>query len=200
MVLLGLLLLAASVSAAVSIAVDNTEAATFDVFGRTVTDLSPGGLMLLGIALGVAGLAGLLMIRAGLRHKRRQRLETKHVVQETRSRVDELEEENARLREAAMRRESADGTSPQAFGTATGGTDTAAVRDRDDDARNDRDQDHDRHTTPTMATAPAAVDLRGTDRTAYPEDASYAPATADTPAFDETTQQHGGRVFGRRNR
>lgn len=101
MVFLGLLLLAASLGAAVSIAVNNTAAAPFDVFGWTVTSLSPGGLMLLGIALGVAGLAGLLLMRSGMVRGRRRRLATRHDEAESRSRVQELEAENIRLRQAA---------------------------------------------------------------------------------------------------
>lgn len=111
MVVLGLILLAASLGAAVSIAVNNTAAAPFDVFGWTVTSLSPGGLMLLGIALGVAGLAGLLLLRSGMVRSRRRRLATRHDEAESRSHVQELEAENTRLRQAAVvyPSESADG-------------------------------------------------------------------------------------------
>lgn len=106
MVVLGLLLLAASVGAAVSIAASNTDSMSFVVFGWTVTKLSAGGLMLLGIALGVVVLIGFWMLNAGLRRGRRRRQESKNAVQHERSRVDELEEENNRLREVAGRRTS----------------------------------------------------------------------------------------------
>jgi uncharacterized integral membrane protein len=202
MALLGLILLAASVSAAVSIAVSNTDTVTFEVFGKTVTSLSPGSLMLLGIGLGVAGLLGLWMLMVGLRRARLRRQESREVELHSRSRMDELEQENARLREVAVRREKP--TTPVvAVPTTTRdrelGASTARESGKDNaaDAVPGRD---DRHVTPTMAAAPSPIDLRDSETGGvYPQDQAYAPST-DTPAFAETAKQQGGRVFGRRNR
>jgi len=202
MMLLGLLLLAASVGAAVSIAVSNTDSASFDVFGQTVTGLSPGGVMLLGIGLGVAGLIGLLMISAGMRHSRRRRQQTKQVVQESRSRVDELEEENVRLREAVKTREfvatTAAPRAEQSSDDRSDAYDRSAGHDDPGDTAQDRMTEAERHDA--VSNVPDSADTRANDKPGgvYPHDAAYATAPVDTPAFDDTARNHGNRVFGRR--
>ncbi|MEO6714606.1 MAG: hypothetical protein ABIM89_14390 [Mycobacteriales bacterium] len=212
MALLGFLLFAASVATAVSIAASNTDAATFAVFGETVTDLSPGGLMLAGVGLGVVGLLGLWMIAAGVRHSRRRRAASRMVVQESRSRVDELEEENIQLRTAAGRR----ATTPTAVQatSARGSTAFPTPTDRDDDVAADRAH---RPVTPMMATSPEPIDLRATEAPAvYPQETPAGRATDQgatdqgstdgppteygTPAVETARQQRESRVFGRRNR
>jgi len=174
MVLLGLLLLAACVVVAVEVAISNTDTATFEAFTQSFSDMTLAGLFLLGCALGAVALLGLWMIFAGMRRARYRRLETKHVVTETRSRVDELEDENEALR-AQLDRERA-GTAPAA-GASSYERDTAMTRDRNDDSIADRNQ---------AAVGTGAV---------YPDDPTRREA--DTPAYDETEKTHHRGMLGR---
>lgn len=189
MLVLGLLLLAASVGAAVSIAVSNTDSLSFEVFGQTVTSMSAGGLMLLGIGLGVAALVGLAMMNAGMRRNRRRREADRQTVQQTRSRVDELEEENVRLRQGAQRHEV---TAPPL--AATSGH---VEREQDTVVSSDRDEAR----AEAAAETPAPVGTRpGEAHPVYPTGSAYTEPGVNTPAFEETARDQGNRVFGRHNR
>jgi hypothetical protein len=176
MVLLGLLLLAASVVVGAEVAMSNTATSTFEAFGQDFADMTLGGFFLVGCAVGALALLGLWMMMGGLRLSRRRRLENKHVVHETRTRADELEDENDELRhELARMRESA---APAAGATAYE-RDTVMTRDRDDDGVADRSE--------TVSTSTGAV---------YPDDPTAT--RADTPAYDETAERTGHRgLLGR---
>jgi hypothetical protein len=182
MVLLGLLLLAACAVVAVEVAISNTDTATFEAFTQSFSDLTLGGLFLLGCALGAVAVLGLWMMMAGLRMGRRRRLENKHVVTETRSRVDELEDENDALR-AQLERERT--TTPTGAAPVAGAPayerDTVFTRDRDDDGVADRSE------------------TRGGTGAVYPDDpTTRGTVDADTPAYDETAEKSSHRgMLGR---
>jgi uncharacterized membrane protein YciS (DUF1049 family) len=175
MVLLGLLLLAACVVVAVEVAISNTDTATFEAFTQSFSDMTLAGLFLLGCALGALALLGLWMIFAGMRRARYRHRETKHMVTETRSRVDELEDENEALRAQLDRERTA--TAP-ADGASSYERDTAFTRDRNDDGVADRSQ---------TAVGTGAV---------YPDDPTGRDV--DTPAYDETAEKtHQRGMLGR---
>ena len=180
MVLLGLLLLAACAVVAVEVAISNTDTATFEAFTQSFSDLSMGGLFLLGCVLGAVAVLGLWMIMAGLRMSRRRRLENKHVVTETRSRVDELEDENDALR-AELERDRSTTATAAATGAPEYERDTASTRDRDNDGVADRSE------------------TRVGGGAVYPDDpTTRGTADADTPAYDETAEKSGHRgMLGR---
>jgi hypothetical protein len=202
MVVLGLLLLVASVGSAVSIAVSNTDKAPFDVFGRTVTSLSPGGLMLLGLALGVAVLAGLWLMSAGMTRNRRRRAADRHEALQTRSRVDELEEENIRLRQVAERRDATSGYAAATGDYATDSDGTGAETSvlREGDATRNAVDSGGAVRSGTSSTTAAGTTGTGATADVYPDDSAYGVPPVNTPAYDDTARHHGNRVFGRRNK
>jgi hypothetical protein len=141
MVLLGLLLLAAGVATAIAVATENTDQTSFDMFGQTVEDVTMGGLFLIGCAVGAASLLGLWMIAAGLKRARLRRAQNRHVVTQTRTRAEELEDENNALR---ARLERADSTRVMtASSPGSYDYDSDVHRDRDQDTAFTRDRDHD---------------------------------------------------------
>ncbi|MEP7056093.1 MAG: hypothetical protein ABI912_12700 [Actinomycetota bacterium] len=194
MVVLGLLLLAASVGAAVSIAVSNTDSTSFEVFGQTVTSLSPGGLMLVGIGLGVAAVLGMWLMSVGSARNKRHRAAERQEVEQTRSRVDALEEENIRLRKVAGRREAEPSTSAVPSGEYVATSDS--VVDREGEIQRDG----------TERAHAADVDLQQASgrssevHDVYPDDRVRPSRAETTPAFDATARHQGNRVFGRRSK
>ncbi len=169
MVVLGLLLLAASVGIGGYIAAINTDSLTFEAFGQTYAS-SMYEFFLCGAVLGALAVLGLWMVAAGLRHSRRRHVEDKEVVIQTRSRVDELEDENAQLRDELGRQR--DVTDTAAMRTPVVQTGVLQTAERDGVAEN----------------------------TVYPEDPQYGDREAPvaTPAYEETAR--GGRyknLFGR---
>ena len=199
MVVLGLLLLAASVGAAVSIAVSNTDSMSFDVFGQKITSLSAGGLMLLGIALGVAALVGLWLMSAGMRHNRRRREADRHAVVQTRSRVDELEEENIRLRRVAERNAAA---ATPASTTDYQAPESEPMMPADRGIGGTADQS--RPVATPATDGPAAYhqpgpNQPGEDRTVDLDGGTRTSLSTGTPAFEQTAHDQGNRVFGRRS-
>jgi hypothetical protein len=181
MVVLGLLLLAASVGIGGYIAGINTDSLTFDAFGQTYTS-DMWSFFLIGAALGALAVLGLWLMLAGLRRARRRHVEDKEVVMETRSRVDELADENAALRDELARQRSI--TEEAATRTPVVETGVMGAGERDTILTRDGDGIADR-SEPAYAGG-----------TVYPDD----PPSADreTPAFDETASGTKHRtLFGR---
>jgi hypothetical protein len=222
MVLLGLLLLAAGVTTAIAVLAENTDQTSFDMFGQTVEDVTMGGLFLVGCAVGAATLLGLWMIAAGLKRARRRRVENRHVVTQTRTRAEELEDENNELR-ARLEREDARAMTSSSSGSYARDYDSDVHRDRDQDAAFTRDRDHDgvadRDESATERTATMGA-VRGDDGFGRDRDhdgvadrneaAPYADRAVDRPidggavypsdparggsTYDESTEQ--GRRHG----
>lgn len=97
MVVLGLLLLIASVAAGTAVAVANTDSTSLEGFGYSLSGLTLGGIFLVGMALGALALLGLLMLLGGARRRRAKRVAQRREVESVRSEQETLAEENARL-------------------------------------------------------------------------------------------------------
>ena len=186
MVLLGLLLLAAGVATAIAVATENTDQTSFDMFGQTVEDVTMGGLFLIGCAVGAASLLGLWMIAAGLKRARLRRAQNRHVVTQTRTRAEELEDENNALR---ARLERADSTRVMtASSPGSYDYDSDVHRDRDQDTAFTRDRDHDGVADRNEAT-PYADRSAGTTSSG----AVYPAEPGRDDSVREETAQHGRR-------
>ena len=97
MVVLGLLLLVASVAIGAAVAVANTSATAVEGFGYSLSGLTLGGVFLVGMGLGAIALLGLLMLLGGARRRRAKRAAHRREVESVRSEQESLAEENARL-------------------------------------------------------------------------------------------------------
>ena len=98
MVVLGLLLLVASGLLTARVVLDNTDTVSVAAFGHSVSGLTLGGLFAAGVAAGLRGLLGLLMMLAGARRRRTRRAGMKQQIRDARGEKESLAEENARLR------------------------------------------------------------------------------------------------------
>lgn len=99
MVALGLLLLVLSGTLAVGVVLANTDPVTASAFGFTLTDVTMGGFFLVGAAAGLVFMLGLMMMAAGATRRRARRAQTQRVVKDVRTEKEQLEQENAELRE-----------------------------------------------------------------------------------------------------
>jgi hypothetical protein len=72
MALLGLILVVASVGLAVDVLFQNTAAISVDGFGQTWS-ISPGWLLMVGVAVGVAAIVGCALFASGVSRSRRNR-------------------------------------------------------------------------------------------------------------------------------
>jgi membrane protein implicated in regulation of membrane protease activity len=98
MVVLGLLLLVLSGALAAGVVLSNTDPVSASAFGVTLSNVSVGGLFLVGVATGVVLMLGLVMLLMGAARKRSRRVATKRHVRSVRSEKEQLAEENAELR------------------------------------------------------------------------------------------------------
>lgn len=96
MVALGLILLVVSVAVGAGIVLSNTDSVSAEAFGVTLSNVSVGGLFLLGAALGALAMLGLALLLAGGARKRAKHKSHKRQVRTT-------EAENARLQEQLER-------------------------------------------------------------------------------------------------
>jgi hypothetical protein len=92
MAVLGILVLLAAVGVSLDVLWENTTAMDIDALGRTFS-LSPGWLFVIGVAVGVVGLLGLVMFLGGLGRARQRRL----AVKESHGEAAELAGERDRL-------------------------------------------------------------------------------------------------------
>lgn len=126
MVVLGLLLLIASVAAGTAVAVANTDSTSLEGFGYSLTGLTLGGIFLVGMALGALALLGLLMLLGGARRRRAKRVAQRREVESVRNEQESLAEENARLQAELEQRN----VSPYPAGDATDRTDLPTGKHR----------------------------------------------------------------------
>ncbi len=110
MIALGLLLLVATGTAGVAIALSNTDSTSITALGVTLDTLTLGGVFALGAAMGALFLLGLLMILGGSRRRRARRVATRREVKQARSERDALAHENDDLRARVETPASADPT------------------------------------------------------------------------------------------
>ena len=97
MVVLGLVLLVLCLVLGAGIVLSNTEAATAEAFGVSLSNVSIGGLFLLGAALGAVAMLGLGLMLVGAARKRSKKVALKREVEHVRSEQETLAEQNARL-------------------------------------------------------------------------------------------------------
>jgi hypothetical protein len=97
-VVLGLLLVLLSGALALGVVLSNTDPVSASAFGVTLSNVSVGGLFLVGAVTGVVLMLGLVMLLAGAARKRSRRVATKRQVRNVRSEKEQLAEENAELR------------------------------------------------------------------------------------------------------
>lgn len=98
MIALGLLLLVATGTAGVAIALSNTDSTSITALGGTLDGLTLGGLFALGAAMGALLLLSLLMIVGGARGRRARHVATRSEVKQARRERDALAHENDDLR------------------------------------------------------------------------------------------------------
>lgn len=99
MVALGLVLLVLSGAVALGVVLSNTDPVSASAFGVTLSDVTIGGFFLVGAVTGVVFMLGLVMMAAGASRRRARRVHTKRVVTGVRSEKEQLEAENAELRQ-----------------------------------------------------------------------------------------------------
>ena len=97
MVVLGLILLVLCLALGAGLVLSNTETTSAEAFGVTLSNVSIGGLFLLGAALGALAMLGLSLMLAGAARKRAKKVALKREVQHVRTEQETLAEENARL-------------------------------------------------------------------------------------------------------
>jgi membrane protein implicated in regulation of membrane protease activity len=99
-VVLGLILLVLCVVLGSGIVLSNTDdVPDTAAFGVSVTNVSVGGLFLLGTAVGAVAMLGLALMLIGAARKRAKKVALKREVQHVRTEQETLAEENARLQE-----------------------------------------------------------------------------------------------------
>lgn len=97
MLILGLLLLAGAGVVGTAVAMDNVDPVSVAAFGESYATTT-SGVFLAGVIAGLAAMAGVGLVMAGLGRHRAKSKRFKMRVHKVRSEKDELAEENARLR------------------------------------------------------------------------------------------------------
>ena len=108
MVLVGVLLLVLCVILALGIFFSNTDPAAAEAFGVSLSNVSVGGLFLVGVAVGALAMLGLGLIAMGSARSRHRKAAAKREARSARGEQETLAEENARL-QAQLERERAAG-------------------------------------------------------------------------------------------
>ena len=112
MVVVGAVLLVLCLLLGAGIALSNTETTSAEAFGVSLSNVSLGGLFLLGCVLGALAMLGVSLMLAGAARKRAKKRALRHEVRSVRGEQESLAEENARLAAELDRERS---TSPAAY-------------------------------------------------------------------------------------
>ena len=113
MVALGLVLLVLAVLLTLGVALFNTDPANAVAFGVSLSNVSIGGLFLVGVVVGAVAMLGLGLMLVGAARKRAKKVALKREVKHVRTEQETLAEENARLQAQLQQERSvypADGT------------------------------------------------------------------------------------------
>ena len=97
MVLVGAVLLILCVILAVGIFFPNTETASAEAFGVSLSNVSVGGLFLVGVAVGALAMLAIGLMAIGSARKRHKKVALKREARSARGEQETLAEENARL-------------------------------------------------------------------------------------------------------
>lgn len=98
MVALGLVLLVLSGALGLGVVLSNTDPVSASAFGVSLSNVTVGGLFLVGAVTGLAFMLGLVLMAAGASRRRAKRVNAKHQVREVRTEKEQLAQENAELR------------------------------------------------------------------------------------------------------
>ena len=101
---LGLILLVLCLVLGAGIVLSNTELASAEAFGVSLSNVSVGGLFLFGLVVGAVAVLALGMLTGGAARKRRKSAALKREARTARGEQESLAERNARL-EAELERE-----------------------------------------------------------------------------------------------
>ena len=97
MVALGLVLLVLCALLGAGIALSNTDPASAEAFGVSLSNVSIGGLFLVGAVVGAVAMLGLGLMLVGAARKRAKKVAMQREVASVRGEQESLAEENARL-------------------------------------------------------------------------------------------------------
>ena len=97
MIVLGAVLLVLCLLLGAGIALSNTDTTSAEAFGVTLSNVTLGGLFLVGVAVGALAMLGLALMVAGAARKRAKSKAMRHQVQSVHGERETLAEENARL-------------------------------------------------------------------------------------------------------
>ncbi len=97
MVALGLVLLVLAALLTLGIALSNTDPANAAAFGVTLSNVSLGGLFVVGVVTGAVAMLGLTLFLGGSLRRRHKKVALKREVKSVRGETETLAEENARL-------------------------------------------------------------------------------------------------------
>jgi uncharacterized protein HemX len=114
MVVLGLILLLASGALTAGIVLSNTNETAAEAFGVSLSNVSVGGLFLVGALTGLVFGLGLAILAAGAARKRARRRALTSQVKAVRNERETLAEENARLQNQLEQERSTHDTPPGA--------------------------------------------------------------------------------------
>ncbi len=176
MVVLGLVLLVGAGVLTAAVITSNTGVVGADVWGLHISNLSLGGVFVVGVATGVVGLLGLVMLFSGMRHVQRLRRERR-----------ELARENARLAQYV------DDTEQRGEPDAWPAKQKPVVEPAD--AAAERAAESGRgpvYERPPYGNPPPAGYDRAAIESDYdrPADGNYAPRDADDSAAAEAARRH----------
>ncbi|MDQ1633689.1 MAG: hypothetical protein QOJ32_498 [Frankiaceae bacterium] len=173
MTAIGLAIMIVAGIVTVDVVLENTRNTDASVVGQTVANVDLGGFFTAGVLVGVALMLGLMLLLAGLRRARRQRLERKELARSyegTAAQAESLQEERDRLA-AELESERRARASRPAAGTVGG-------------------ESADTRTRPVGAAPVYPGDAVGAGAGAGAASGGAATATQDRTTQDRTTQEH----------
>lgn len=97
MVVLGLLLIVATVVFGADVVLENTQHSGGTIFNQTINNLSLGGIFLAGAVTALLLALGLWLVLGGAARKRRKSVQRKSTLRESQTQKETLADENARL-------------------------------------------------------------------------------------------------------
>jgi hypothetical protein len=98
MVALGLIVLVLSGALTLGVVLSNTDPVTASAFGVSLSNVTVGGLFLVGAVTGLAFMLGLTLMAAGASRRRAKRVTAKRQVRDVRTEKEQLAQENAELK------------------------------------------------------------------------------------------------------
>jgi len=94
MIVIGFILLAIAIAVGADVVVENTGRIDVQAFGQTIS-ASPGGLLLVGVACGLVGVFGLMLMRDSAARSRRRRVQARAAAHQRDELAAQVERERA---------------------------------------------------------------------------------------------------------